>query len=83
MREEGDRPNFCNSHTVGWLEILPGQQHLPPTDAKRVLPLTPVPCGGGLGDALRPSVGVWGQAPRKRLCRDEESELPVIGYLRN
>ncbi|NJN58368.1 MAG: hypothetical protein HC879_13135 [Leptolyngbyaceae cyanobacterium SL_5_9] len=50
------------------LKILPNQQYLPPTDAKRVMLPIPIPCGGGLGDALRPSVGVWGQAPRKDLA---------------
>ncbi|NJO74216.1 MAG: hypothetical protein HC833_10945 [Leptolyngbyaceae cyanobacterium RM1_406_9] len=47
------------------LKILPNQQYLPPTDAKRVMLPIPIPCGGGLGTRFVPQWGSGGKPPEK------------------
>jgi hypothetical protein len=47
---------------------------LHPIDAKRVMPLTPVPCGGGLGDVPVPQWGFGGKAPKKDSAKTNHSQ---------
>jgi hypothetical protein len=48
----------------------------PPTDAKRVLPPIPIPCGGGLGDGRVPQWGSGGN-PQRQIWLNKQIKFAV------
>ncbi|MBD1868312.1 hypothetical protein H6F88_06760 [Oculatella sp. FACHB-28] len=63
MKEKGDRPS-------------PQATPSPLTDAKRVLPPIPIPCGGGVGDAPVPQRGSGG-TPQQQIPLNKQIKSTV------